>query len=116
MSDVGLNRLARVINIINDEKGWNDDTVDTHDPTWLGAQLALIHSEVSEALEDVRDGNMVTQLDPRGKPCGFPSELADTLIRVLHLAARCNIDIEHEVHIKLAFNKTRPARHGGKTL
>jgi len=60
--------------------------------------LALMHSEVAEALEDYRRGNMLTTIDNPAddagdpvidlmgdpqvpKPVGFPSEIADIVIR-----------------------------------
>lgn len=130
-------------------------------------KLALIHSEVSEALEDYRNGKMAPTLrddvpvpcaelccyrdggryactvryastvrtgsgdtpdDARQhamalarhahretlKPEGFASELADVLIRVFDLAGALGIDLEDAVQSKMAYNKTRPHRHGGK--
>jgi NTP pyrophosphatase (non-canonical NTP hydrolase) len=77
-------------------------------------KLCLIHSEVSEALEDYRDGNL--QADYEGsKPVGFPSEMADILIRVFDLAGALGIDLDKAVAEKMAYNRTRPHRHGGKT-
>lgn len=77
-------------------------------------KLCLVHSEVSEALEDYRDGTMITVVNNDGKPEGFPSELADILIRILDLCGALGIDLETEVKIKMAYNATRPYRHGGK--
>lgn len=54
-------------------------------------KLVLIHSEVSEALECYREGEMGTAFDSTGcgdgpkKPVGFPSEIADVVIRVCDL-------------------------------
>lgn len=75
-------------------------------------KLCLIHSEVSEALEDHRDGAYKTVLLKDGKPVGFSSELADILIRVFDLAGALDIDLDHEVDIKMAYNKLRPYKHG----
>lgn len=50
----------------------------------------------------------------RLKPEGIPSELADILIRVLDVAAYHQMDIARAVADKMAYNETRPMRHGGK--
>lgn len=80
-------------------------------------KLALIHSEVSEALEDYRSGADVgvlcVDLETK-KPMGFPSELADIVIRVFDLAGFLSIDLAHVIEQKMEFNKSRPYRHGGK--
>ncbi len=74
----------------------------------------LIHSEVSEALEDYRTGTMYALRTDKGKPIGFPSELADIVIRVGDLCGYLGIDLESAVAEKMAFNATREHRHGGK--
>lgn len=78
------------------------------------SKLALIHSEVSEALEDVRVGKMKTTGGGTVKPEGFPSELADVVIRCFDLAGAMGIDLEEEIRIKHSYNETRAVRHGGK--
>jgi NTP pyrophosphatase (non-canonical NTP hydrolase) len=81
--------------------------------------LCLIHSEVSEALECYRDGEMVTTInwdDKPGKPEGFASELADIAIRLFDTCEDLHIDLEHEIEIKHQYNVTRPHLHGGKKL
>ena len=75
-------------------------------------KLALIHSEVSEALEDYRDGAMVTTVGETGKPVGFPSELADIVIRVCDLAGALGVDLEAEIAQKMRHNASRPRKHG----
>lgn len=94
------------------EKGWYDGVEDVNDPTFVLSRLALIHTEVSEACEDVRTGAMTTELRDDGKPVGFPSELADIVIRVFDVAESMGIDIESEIVAKHSFNRTRPYKHG----
>ncbi len=81
-------------------------------------KLALIHSEISEALEEYRTDEMgvrYSQADGfSNKPEGFPIELADAIIRILDLCGYLNIDIEEAVRVKAEYNRTRPYRHGGK--
>ena len=81
--------------------------------------LALIVSEVAEAIEDIRAGRELNVIhyearSPMDKPCGVPSELADIIIRVAHFAGKHGIDIERAVQEKMRFNESRPFRHGKK--
>lgn len=72
----------------------------------IATLLALIHSEVSEALEGMRAFNKAN----------FQEELADVLIRVLDVATGLGIDMDAEVQAKLEKNKTRGHKHGGKAV
>lgn len=93
------------------EKGWHDR------PRSALESLALIHSEVSEAVEACRDPHHpLTEiwLGYGGKPEGLGAELADVVIRIGDLCGEMGIDLEAAVAQKMAFNATRPKRHGGK--
>ena len=94
-------------------KGWWDDP-DRN----VGELLALIHSEVSEALEVYRvkgkDSIGENWLDERGKPEGFTVELADVIIRIADLCGEFELDLEESLTTKLSYNQTRPYRHGDK--
>lgn len=82
-------------------------------PGTVPTQLALIHSEVSEALEAWRENDRGSTR-PDGKPDGFITELADAVIRCFDTAGALGMDLETAVLKKMAFNETRPHRHGGK--
>lgn len=96
------------------EKGWHlGDATDEQ----VGAWIALIHSEVSEALEAYRTLRLQTWRGDDGlKPEGFASELADVVIRVADVCGRLGIDLEAAVEEKMKYNASRPHRHGGKVL
>lgn len=84
-------------------------------------KLALIHSEVSEALEELRKNPDLLHTYEResdGKPEGFLFELADAVIRILDLVGFIEfIDPERAslfediVLQKMKFNESRPTKH-----
>ena len=110
---MNLTQLTAAIHGNAKARGWHDEGPKTDRFPTL---LCLVHSEVSEALEDYRTGCGMTDTSStsRGKPCGIPSELADIIIRVLDICGLYGIDIESAVRAKMAYNATRPHRHGGK--
>lgn len=115
---MSLNELRDRVHALAVSKGWYENR-DVSDPNVLGSMLALIHSEVSEALEDVRRGrlgNWVRTSAESDKPIGLNSELADIIIRTLDMCGALGIDIDAAVEAKHAYNATRPHRHGGKAL
>ncbi len=89
-------------------------------------KIALIHSELSEALEAHRQrryGDRYT-LEELTEQCGFRTalfekyvkdtvgdELADAIIRIFDLSSELHIDIEKHIHLKMKYNKTRPYKH-----
>lgn len=96
------------------DKGWHDPD----HPRTVGELIALMHSELSEALEEHRDGRAANSIyyDPKGKPCGVPIELADCIIRIADFCGERDIDLGIALNVKAAYNRTRPHRHGGKVI
>lgn len=116
---MSLNDLAAHCYAAAQANGWYDHM----DHRTFGDEIALMHSELTEAFEEHRDGHgfTVTYYDPDDdrtppKPLGIPTELADVIIRVLDTCAAKGIDIQAAVDEKLAYNATRGYRHGGKAM
>lgn len=110
----------------------------------MGELIALIHSEASEALEEVRNGKDPSEIYWRdrdgaefevndfveifhrapgtnadGTPMkteGVAAEFADVIIRILDAAGEYDIPVVDALLHKVEYNKTRPHRHGGKVL
>lgn len=102
-----MNQLAKEINEVNRNNGWNVlEPEQWEDDYKIPAILALIHSEVSEALEAFRVGD--------GE--NFEEELADVIIRVLDCAGGLDLDMDSAVESKIEKNRRRGYRHGGKKV
>lgn len=102
-----LNELAEIIYQNAASKGFWIDSPN------FAEKLALIHSEVSEALEYYRDGLPVNKIYYKtGKPEGVPVELIDALIRILDCMAGYEMDIERALIDKINYNFGRGYKHG----
>lgn len=77
----------------------------------LPESIALMHSELSEALEADRAGEPAHHVKD-GKPEGVAVELVDCLIRILDTLATLDVNIDVVVADKMAYNATRPRLHG----
>jgi len=79
-----------------------------------GELIALMHAELSEALEALRHGNPESAHVPGFS--GVEEEFADVIIRIMDHAAAKGYRVGEAVEAKLAFNGTRPHRHGGRAF
>lgn len=122
-----LNNLSREIHKSAVEHGW-----------WKGGRsvpeiLMLCVSELSEALEEYRNGEPegtmyyncpggakyypeTPEWDSVSKPEGIPVEVADCVIRCLDALCAWNVDIDAVLFAKMGYNAKRPYRHGGKKV
>lgn len=92
------------------KKGWWENP-DRNFPE----QLMLMVTELAEALEAYRESGLDRLLyTDAGKPEGIAAEFADLVIRLADTCGRYDIPLEKALRQKLAYNKTRPYRHGGK--
>jgi len=121
-----LNELAARIRFHNDKQGF---TVTKEN---IDQKLLLAVSEVCEAQEELRDGHTFEEVyyaDMAGlpfsakfdlihnfptdkKPEGFSVEIADAIIRLLDICHATGINIDQVIELKLAYNQTRPLKHG----
>jgi NTP pyrophosphatase (non-canonical NTP hydrolase) len=111
-----LDDLAEEVANIAEYKGfWDIEQIS--DLAYIPIKLALVHDEVSEALQvhrnnyDDSDLDAVTQMTDM-QEADFTEELADIVIRVLDVAGYFDLDIGDAVIEKIERNRNRPARHG----
>ena len=96
MNDLKIKELTSKVMQLAKEKKFHTKPSNVN----VGEMLALVHSEVSEALEAYRHHNM------EGED-GFYEELGDVVIRVVHLCGIFDIDIEKYIVAKMERNQTR---------
>jgi hypothetical protein len=147
-----IRSLQSFIGAMNAEKGFHDegDNLRSMDNVfddegftapylrnYYTARLALVTTEVAEAVEELRNGRAVDEtyylyedggeavahgnrpasvdpMDRPRKPEGVPSEVADVVVRSFDFADEAQFDLAEILDRKLAYNASRPKMHGRK--
>lgn len=135
-------QLQQIVGETNGKNGFNEypNLPEEHRMHYLGSKLMLVAGELGEAQEEIRNGHaadetyfkqdipesLLIDTGNRGaaiqamkdhghwnpKPEGFPVELADAVIRIFGIAYEAGIDLTEAIETKIAYNSTRPFRHG----
>lgn len=109
---MSLNELAKEIHQNAVEHGWWEKERS------FGEIVALCHSELSEALEEFRDGHPMVWYrcmknpNPNDRNCEMCPFGHDGTCDVPEL----ELKVDKLLRVKHEYNKTRPYRHGGKKL
>ncbi len=96
MEPTGLNAYMAHVRELIDAKGFSSDEAQ------IWQMLALIHTEISEAADAYKKGRSYQDVG---------TELADAIIRILHLCSALGVDIEALYQAKMAKNWQRPYRY-----
>ncbi len=105
-----FNNIAEEVAYISKSRGW---TVNTS-TEGIASKIALMHSELSEALEALRHGDPPSDHIPSYS--GMEEKFADVIIRIMHVSHVLGLKVPAALIEKLTYNSTKPHKHGGKLI
>ena len=80
----------------------------------VGEKIALMHSELSEALDAQRNGNPPD--NHISDFSGLEAEMADVVIRIMDFAAQHKLNVAEAILAKIEYNHNRPPKNGRKNF
>lgn len=105
MAHTGINAAMDIAHQTAADAGWYKDPATGEDVTRnFGEVVALMHSELSEALEADRKGLKDDKLPHRD---GREVEFADCIIRIFDTSRALNLDVAGAIIEKNRFNRQR---------
>lgn len=83
-------------------------------PGNFGEKIALMHAELSEALEAFRKDGLNVRSEHIPEFNAIEEEFADVIIRIMDSSQEWLLNVSGALLAKMEYNRTRPYKHGKK--